>query len=63
MLQGAVELGDHLAHGLGHLADLILLLYTDLDGQVLFFSDGLQGQGCLRAVSYTHLTLPTKRIV
>ena len=48
MLQGAVELGDHLAHGLSHLANLILLLYTHLDGQVLLFSNRLQGQGRLR---------------
>ena len=48
MLQGAVELGDHLAHGLGHLTNLVLLLYTHLDGQVLLFSNRLQGQGRLR---------------
>ena len=36
---------------------------NDLSGLLIIAREGLNGTLCAEAVSYTHLTLPTKRIV
>ena len=45
------------------LAHSVYLRYLECHGEVVSFSEGLYPGDYLKAVSYTHLTLPTKRIV
>ena len=52
----------HIGHAYEVIAADVIARFKKLDGYDVFFLTGTDEHG-LKAVSYTHLTLPTKRIV